>query len=488
MDMRLPMELALIMLYQQTVLLIGSMLLYSRSHHCNLLQRVLAIYFKFKGLSAKGCDTLHALGITMSSKWITDAVEKLSEAEKAELHRMINLYPWLLTWDNINIIFRVFSQRLDKKAALGCGTAAMVFVKKDAPSMPPTITQDLRKQWAWGMEHPLTALDIVDLHMESAPQIEAWMVDHILRSLLDAPEFDLKSYDGRNSAALRAPPPVEELPCGPEHVTEEFMLGTLAIPEQSYEDNDRVFTRLKEQLGIRTREQRRQFSLHELIHVVGDQLTTSRVRGVRIMRCQDCNPEDRMDNVIVSFGWLHFEMAVAKSIHKQYLGTTSGYGLKHAFSLLERKGLDVTHTQGPFHDNLERAFYDIMDARLRACWLRMGKVNSLAALRKRSPEDLLQLANTIFREHVSSAALSREYSRRPENTRDPLREHAIMFNRDLLHYIVLNKAISRGDIGLMENMLPAMLLRFAGSGSSNYTGETLEMLQGLKREWPEPVK
>ncbi|KAJ7898884.1 hypothetical protein B0H14DRAFT_2223162, partial [Mycena olivaceomarginata] len=60
----------------------------------------------------------------------------------------------------------------------------------------------------------------------------------------------------------------------------------------------------------------------------------------------------------------------------------------------------------------------------------------------------------------------------------------IMFCHDVLQYIILKSGIKHGDVGLMGDMLPDWLLRFAGGKNSNYTGEVLEMLQGLNKEWP----
>jgi hypothetical protein len=39
----------------------------------------------------------------------------------------------------------------------------------------------------------------------------------------------------------------------------------------------------------------------------------------------------------------------------------------------------------------------------------------------------------------------------------------------------------------MEDMIPFMLFRFIGGKNNNYTGEMLELLQGLHREWPPEV-
>lgn len=156
-------------------------------------------------------------------------------------------------------------------------------------------------------------------------------------------------------------------------------------------------------------------------------------------------------------------MAFAKSLHKQYLGTEAGMGLKHGFTLLERKGLDQASTKGLFHDNLERALYHILEAHIRDCWTMVGSVAQLQDLRQA----------LMVMEDAGQA--------------DELKTQATMFMRDMLQYVVLDQAIKYGDIGLMEAMLPHLLVRFVGGRNSHYATECLELLQGLHREWPPAV-
>jgi len=121
------------------------MLSYAQSHHRCRLQKLLAIYLKFKGISAKGFDMLHAMGLTMSHKWTADAVERISAECMAEVRAKIEQYPWLIN-DNINISFRVFSQRLDNQGEFGNGTAATVYIKHDAKMLSENANQNLRSQ------------------------------------------------------------------------------------------------------------------------------------------------------------------------------------------------------------------------------------------------------------------------------------------------------------------------------------------------------
>jgi len=76
---------------------------------------------------------------------------------------------------------------------------------------------------------------------------------------------------------------------------------------------------------------------------------------------------------------------------------------------------------------------------------------------------------------------------KPENQWDEDFRQVIMWNRDILQYIILDQAIKNGDVGLMEDMLPHLLFRFLGGGNGKYAGEVLELLQALHWELPAEV-
>ncbi|KAF9231490.1 hypothetical protein BU15DRAFT_90901 [Melanogaster broomeanus] len=434
------------------VLMIISMLCYTRSHHANRLQKLFAIYLKFRGLSAKAFDTLHALAITMSHKWTADHVAKLSAAAMKEVAELMELFPWLISYDNINIPFRVFSQRLDNKDMFGCGVAATVYVKRQAEGLAASVNDNLKESRANGMQNPITPLEIFDISSRSYPHVHRRTTYEVLQILLNSPEFDFKTYTGHDI----------------HYVTQQYMLGSVNIPEQSYADNERVVDELLHQLNLSgASEKEQQLGLKKTIVWLGDQLTVERLRGLFKYRSRDANSFDRLD-------WM---MAFANSLHKQYLGTTAGRGLMQAFTLLGRKGLGSTSTRGPFHHHLEEALFHIAEAHIQLDWL---------ALRSRTPTELLTLAEQLVNKHASSDALELMDSR-PEEERDKVKRNTIMWNRDVLHYIVLDHAIKLGDVGLMEAMLPTLLYRFTGGRNSKYAIEVLELLQGLHKEWPPAV-
>lgn len=467
--------------------MIISMLAYTRSHHSSRIQKLFAVYLKFRGLSAKAFDTLHALAFTMSHRWTADVVGKISKTVMEEVLDLMEKFPWLISHDNVNIPFRVFSQRLDNFKEFGSGSAATVYIKRRATALSDSIGRDLQECRAQGLKQPLTALDILKIAQESFPRIHKQASYHVLRFLVDSPEFDSKLYDPKMRAQLVPPPPIYELPCGEEHITLQYLLGTVNIPEASYEDNERLLKEWFKQLGLDNQEDRTKLGLEKVIAWVGDQLTVDRLRGLFLFHGEDSNSFERMDWLVLVFGWLHLQMAFINSLRKQYMGTSSGRGVMHTANLLNRKGLTNDNMKGPYHHDMEEALYHMLEAHLHVDWLKISGVASLHELRNKTPQELFNLADQLVRHHASSEALD-DMNEKPINQRDEVRYQTIMFNRDALQYVVLDHAIKHGNVGLMEDMLPHLLFRFAGGKNSKYTIEVLELLQGLHREWPSEIK
>ncbi|KII86509.1 hypothetical protein PLICRDRAFT_114722 [Plicaturopsis crispa FD-325 SS-3] len=496
--MKNPDKVRRMVIAYRVVLMTIAMLAYTRNHRHGRMQKMFAVYLKFRGLSAKAFDTLHALGVTMSHKWTCNAVETMSKNAMTEVVNMIQQHPFFISHDNVNIPFRVFSQRLDNKGEFGNGTAATVYVKRNAKQLPKDENRNLQETRAEGLKKPLEILEIMEMDLESAGRIQDRMCDEVLQFLIGSPEFDLKTYVHGDSALLQRLPAVRPLPCGPENITLQYMLGTVDIPEASYADNDRLLIEWLRQLRKDAPDEKRRLALEQLIVWVGDQLTVDRIRGLFKARAEDLNSYDRMDWIVPAFGWLHLEMAVENSIHKQYLGTSSGRGLAHDFAVLERKGLSSVLTKGPFHHNLQEALYHIAEAHIRIDLCMVAGVSDLKELRKKSPEELVELARAVVEEHASTAAIDKISHGTSEDKQDEIKRQTIMFNRDVLQYIVLDHAIKHGDVGIMEDSLPQLLratihvryilFRFQGSGQSNYATEILELLQNLRREWPEELR
>ncbi|KAJ6605011.1 hypothetical protein B0H10DRAFT_2167150 [Mycena sp. CBHHK59/15] len=302
----------------------------------------------------------------------------------------------------------------------------------------------------------------------------------------DDPAF--KDYSGRGAAALDPPAPVHKLPTGPESLTTGYILRTVPWEESSYDGTIKCMKEWLRQILLGTEEEQRRTAIERIIAWLGDQLTVDRLRGLWKYRHEDYNSYDRMDWMIPVFGWFHLVMALANSLHKQYLSTSANIGgLRQAFDVLNRKDLISQATKGPFWHNLDEAIKHISEAHFRACWLVVGDVESIADLTARTPTELRNMAKKIICEHASREALS-HLDHLPEEDQDTTKRQWTMWNTDVLPYLQLRDAIKVGDIGRMQDLLPTLLFRFAGGNNSKYAIEVLELLQGLNREWPDEIK
>ena len=464
------------------VLMMVSIAALSRSHNHSKLAKLLTIYFKSCGMSTKAFDTLHALGITMSQKWVYSAIDQLSQTVRTAMMEDMKKFPWFGSHDNLNLPFKVYDQRINNQSHFDSGTAATLFIIKDPHAIRPSM-QELQQQRALGARNPITLVDILKLEMDASYRHRSRAISHVLTILKDTPAFDFQSYEGKDHRVFAGAIPVRILPSGREYATCQYMLNTVHIEEASYDGNDRVLQELWRQLGITNPEAKKALSTLFVTPWVGDQLTASRIWGLQLFRSGDLNCFDRLEFLIVLFGLFHAQIAYEHSLHTQYYGTPAGFGLIQAFDLLKRKSLHSPSVQGNFHHHIKEALYHIAEARIRDLWCTVAQVTDLSELRDRTPAQLHKLATKIVDKHASTAALNEM-----KKGKDDLLYQSTQFARDLLDYIDFDRAIKFGDVGCIEDHLPRLLFRFAGGSNKNYTKEVLELMQGLYRDWPADLR
>lgn len=289
------------------------------------------------------------------------------------------------------------AQCLDNQSKLGNGTAATVYIKPVAEPMPANINNLLKEKRTAGQKNTLTKLKILDLAKELFPHVEKHTEYKVLRFLLESPEFSVKKYDMQKHDLLQPPEPMEQLPYGPENQGMQYLLGSVPIPEASYEANVRLINEWFEQLGWDSPEEKRRIAEMGFVAWIGNRLTIDCLWGIFQMRTEEENLFEWLDFSVFIFGWLHLQIAFANSLYKQYKGSSQTRGLKQAFDLLGQKGLANISTKGPFQHDLEEALYHIAEAHICQDWLEVGCVAKLEDLWKRTPEELHQPASKIVR-------------------------------------------------------------------------------------------
>ncbi|KAJ3818577.1 hypothetical protein F5880DRAFT_1682852 [Lentinula raphanica] len=430
------------------VLNIFSQLQYTRSSCRGRIAKLWAIYLKSCGLSARAFDAVHSLGLCMSHRWAANAFTVLSEQAMDTLRQLTQDRLFHFNHDNLN--------RLNNQSHFVSATAWTVWV---LPSHQ------------FSRARAGTLFDLSPIIVSPKPinnQLFDQRVDIILCFLLNTSEFQEYLKTHKDSPALAPPTPVFQLDGGPENIVEGFIGPTMDQEEASYEGQIKVMINILRSLHWHTVDQQTKVALERFIIWLGDQLTVDRLRGLWRQRHEDHNSFDRLDWMLPQFGWFHL-----------YLGTSGAIGsLRHAFDVLKRKGLITTATKGPFWHHLDEAIYHISEAHFLASWL---------SLTRYSPTKLRDLACKLVRERASHHAL-RKLEKLPKDAQDSVLRQSIMWNIDVLPYLDLRDAIRKGDVGRMENLLPMLLFRFIGGGNSNYAGEVLSLLQGLRQEWPPEIR
>ncbi|CUA76197.1 Bifunctional uridylyltransferase/uridylyl-removing enzyme [Rhizoctonia solani] len=160
-----------------------------------------------------------------------------------------------------------------------------------------------------------------------------------------------------------------------------------------------------------------------------------------------------------------------------------------------------TRNKGPDFHILDEAFPIILDARYRTLWLWAAGVSNMQELadctQKATAEQLESATNKIWAERASSRALQllddkkihkvtkdgRKTVTETKNQDNAL-ESSIRLQRDLMLYEELQRAIRFGDVGQMENLVPKLLIYFAGSKRWNYTRMLTSVLQWHWHEAP----
>lgn len=363
--------------------MIVAMLSYSRSHNRCKIQKLLTVYFKACGLATKGFDTLHALGVSMSQKWAYDGIDQLALASRAALLEDIRKYRFFGGHDNLNVPFRVYEQRLDSKSHFDSGTlGTIIVVKNESLALPSNDIIQAHK--SAGEKRPIKFADILRLEAKAQPDIRLRAIHRVLGFLLHADPFNLATYEGNGDPLFAPPPPIKQLPTGPEHKTCQYMLDTVHIDESSYDGNDRVMHEWFRQLKLDSVDEKKKTARERYVIWVGDQLTVARLRGLRRFRCEDINPWEQMSWLEERFGYMHAEVALEHSFHDQYYLTSSGVGLKRDFDILGRKNLSSPSVKGTFHHDMREALRHIAEARFRDLWCVVGGADKIEDLRAKS--------------------------------------------------------------------------------------------------------
>lgn len=224
-----------------------------------------------------------------------------------------------------------------------------------------------------------------------------------------------------------------------------------------------------------------------------DQLSNARIRGAQGEREGDLDAWETRMILQLGIGLFHLIMNLVWCIlHKHRLTYDQHGSLSHYFLLLNKKRLAG---EKPDYHTLMTALNQICDGLILNAWREecAALSHDFVSFAKTSPSPttLHEMAQKIFLNYatamdiplgsVATGASGPSQPRTPKD--DPIHNNTRLLLRDLLYVRELTLAVSSGDFGRIEDILPDVAALFRGGGSNNYCNEILHLLHNFKRVW-----
>ncbi|KAJ8083510.1 hypothetical protein PM082_009384 [Marasmius tenuissimus] len=249
-----------------------------------------------------------------------------------------------------------------------------------------------------------------------------------------------------------------------------------------------------------------------------DQLTNARIRGCKAKRAGDLTPWHRREVFQLGLALFHLIMNLIWALLHHHRGSSRDPGtLSYFFSLLDKKRLG---NEKPDYHTLLVALTQILHGFILNEWRRRSGFRSLAGwaqsqpsvhvVKKMATEIVFSFTNSNSwspSAHVKAVASRKTKNHTKdcesdsgsadddhdepapaadipfENVSDPSHHNLQLLIRDLMYVRELVEAVSSGDFGRVEDILPDVAAIFKAAGSNNYCTEILHFLYNIKKVW-----
>ena len=454
------------------------------------------------GCSRQTIDALHCCGLSVCYPSVLDNLEALADrCIKAAVKVGSGVH--VFCYDNVQISMSIFVEQRGSSgpAKVTSGTFGVLYNVRNGDPEHMRLAPILERfRLVKGLEYSRDICPTHQQHNSFHFQLKVAVVRVLLKY---CPGFQSYTTD----PALQNLP---HRPMPPGYITEQFPLRATTIEEATVTGNllyhDDIYTN---QLG-RTHEDLCEYAIPSF----NDQLTNSRIRSGQILRARDINPWTRREVLQLGFGLFHLCLNLLWALLHVHRGSLEQTGsLTYFFALIEKTCLKAEH---PDYHTLLSALMQILDGILLNAWRHESGHSNLGqfASTKPLPEDLLNMAGDIIARHATPMEMPSTLNKKSpvddddesdesdsdssstggfptcvpavsisDPDRDRVHQNTRLLSRDLLYTAELIRAISDGDIGRVEDMLPILAMMFRGAGGNNYCTEILHFILNLKHVW-----
>ncbi|KAK6992307.1 hypothetical protein R3P38DRAFT_3435555 [Favolaschia claudopus] len=429
-----------------------------RSQKANNFQLVIGLFLLGSGASKREIEVLAHAGLSISYSSIIGHVKSLSEEGMGRVRQLIRKSMCQIVWDNLNIAFRVASERLQAKSHFDNGTTVTAI-----PLFDPATGGNAR--------HGTLPFSMKPPRERTLPVID-WTAEDALPSPQSAEELSALCFWQMQRLALEHVPGAnaklkEDFEDCPEifqiplHKTEQYPLPAMHIDESTLEGTQEVYETVLRQLGLDDDA----LEAHGLLFDDGDLLTDSLKEKIESARRNSTTPIASMRASVRRWGLFHAEMAGGRLTVNEHWGKANslfpgGLWWEHN-KLLKRKPITAAHIVDGFRiycgqDSVEK-------------WAKAATIT-----------EFRRVARIVFDKLFSTAAVDALREGDPDK-RDITLENSILYNRDALFYIEFVQAIKKGDVGRVLNVLSVwMVMMRTPKTMPRYADAIFETLVRLK--------
>jgi hypothetical protein len=251
-----------------------AMLSISRSQLANNYQVVIGLFLLGSGASKREIEVLAHAGLSMSYTAIRAHLSTLSKEAGAKFRKLVKEQMFSIVWDNLNIAFRVESQRLNSGNHFDNGTTATaipLYNPFTGSTKTPHGTLPLDLKPPRTTTFPVLEWDYTDvlpspLNIQQLGECLLWQIKRLAFE-------NIKNLDGLRKN-FEDCIEVDQIAV---HKTEQYPLPAMHEDESSIEGTIRVYTQILQNLGLADAD----LKAHGLMFNDGDLLTDSLVEKVR---------------------------------------------------------------------------------------------------------------------------------------------------------------------------------------------------------------
>ncbi|KAJ6609740.1 hypothetical protein B0H10DRAFT_2295466, partial [Mycena sp. CBHHK59/15] len=458
-----------------------AMLSISRSQLANNYQVVIGLFLLASGASKREMEVLAHAGLSTSYSAIREHIHTLSEEAVKRFQQLIKNQMCFIVWDNLNIAFRVESQRLNSANHFDNGTTATAIPVYNpyTGGATPLGTLPLSMKPPRTTTFPVIDWNIDDvlpspLSVEQVGQCCLWQLkrlafeniknlEHLRKAFEDCPEVD----------------PIAV------HKTDQYPLPAMHEDESSIEGTIRVYVQILRNLGVTDDDLR----AHGLMFDDGDLLTDSLIDKIESARRNSDGPIDGMKASVRRFGLFHAKMAGCRLVINEHWGQPNSSWPGSLWwehnKLLKRKLISAgwktkkATPWKPCHELLQISIAAHVKDGFR---IHCGHADLDAWAASATMEEFNAVVERVYRKLFTTEALD---NLRSLPHRDISHENVILLNRDALFYIEFVSAIKKGDIGRVVNVLQLwMVMMRSPKTMPKYADAIFETLRRIDRYDP----